>query len=213
MALRREALRLYLVTDPKLCADLGVVETVRCAVAGGVSMVQLRDKQATTQERVTLARALMQVLKGTGVPLIVNDDLEAALASGADGAHIGQSDGSPQRARALLGPDRILGLSCETAERVTASRGMEVDYLGLGPVFATGTKADHEHPVGLAGLAALVSRTDLPTVAIGGLKASHAADVRAAGADGLCVVSAICGQADPQAAAAGFFTSHPGEAS
>ena len=205
MALRREALRLYLVTDPVLCAEFGVVETVRRAVAGGVSMVQLRDKQATTAQRVTLARALMDVLKGTGVPLIVNDDLEAAVASGADGAHIGQSDGSPHRARALLGSDRILGLSCETLERVSAAKGAALDYLGLGPVFATGTKADHERPIGLVGLTALTSRTYLPTVAIGGLKASHVNDVLAAGADGLCVVSAICGHADPQAAAATFY--------
>lgn len=210
MALKREALKLYLVTDPIMCADLGLVETVRRAVAGGVTMVQLRDKLATTQERVTLARALMQVLDGTGVPLIINDDVEAALASGADGAHIGQSDGSPERARALLGSDRILGLSCETAERVAAAKGMDVDYLGLGPVFATGSKADHEQPTGLAGLAALVAATDLPTVAIGGLKASHVNEVLATGADGLCVVSAICGQADPQAAAASFFISKNG---
>lgn len=208
MALKREALKLYLVTDPIMCADLGLVETVRRAVAGGVTMVQLRDKLATTQERVTLARALMQVLDGTGVPLIINDDVEAALASGADGAHIGQSDGSPERARALLGSDRILGLSCETAERVAATKSMDVDYLGLGPVFATGSKADHEQPTGLAGLAALVAATDLPTVAIGGLKASHVNEVLATGADGLCVVSAICGQTDPRAAAASFFSSN-----
>lgn len=205
--MRRETLRLYLVTDPLLCAELGVLETVRRAVAGGVSMIQLRDKHATTPQRVALARALMAALKGTGVPLVVNDDLEAAVLSGADGAHIGQSDGSPQKARALLGPNRILGLSCETPQTVAAARGTPVDYLGLGPVFATGTKADHERPIGLAGLAALVSATDLPTVAIGGLNASHVDDVMVAGADGLSVVSAICGQTDPCAAAAKFMYS------
>ncbi|MFT5798294.1 MAG: thiamine-phosphate pyrophosphorylase [Candidatus Azotimanducaceae bacterium] len=205
--MRRETLRLYLVTDPMLCAELGVLETVHRAFAGGVSMIQLRDKHATTPQRVALARALMDALKGTGVPLVVNDDLEAAVLSGADGAHIGQSDGSPQKARALLGPNRILGLSCETPQTVAAAHGAPVDYLGLGPVFATGTKADHERPIGLAGLAALVSATDLPTVAIGGLNASHVDDVMAAGADGLSVVSAICGQTDPCAAAAKFMSS------
>lgn len=205
MALRREALRLYLITDPVMCAELGVVETVRRAVAGGVSMVQLRDKHASTAQRVALATALMEALKDTGVPLIVNDDLEAAILSGADGAHIGQSDGLPQQARALLGPHRILGLSCETPQTVAAANATHVDYLGLGPVFATGTKPDHERPVGMAGLATLVSGTDLPAVAIGGLNASHVEGVMAAGADGLSVVSAICGQADPQAAAATFF--------
>jgi thiamine-phosphate pyrophosphorylase len=206
MALNREALRLYLITDPALCAELGVVETVLRAVAGGVSMVQLRDKHATTAQRVALASAIMDALKGTGVPLIVNDDLEAALVSGADGAHIGQSDGSPYKARALLGPSRILGLSCETPQLVAAANDKPVDYLGLGPVFVTNTKSDHERPVGMAGLAALASATGLPTVAIGGLNASHVNDVMAAGADGLSVVSAICGQADPRAAAATFMS-------
>jgi thiamine-phosphate diphosphorylase len=207
-----EVLRLYLITDAFLCAELGVLETVRRAVAGGVSMVQLRDKQATTAQRVTLALALMDVLKGTGVPLIINDDVEAAILSGADGVHIGQSDGSPQKVRALLGPNRILGLSCETLQTVAAANGAPVDYLGLGPVFATGTKLDHEQPIGMAGLAALACATELPTVAIGGLNASHMDAVMANGADGLSVVSAICGQADPHAAAAKFFWGKSGGA-
>lgn len=205
--MRREALRLYLITDPALCAEMGVVETVRRAVAGGVSMVQLRDKHATTAQRVILARAIMKVLKGTGVPLIVNDDLEAALQSGADGAHIGQSDGSPRLARARLGPDRILGLSCETLQTVIAANDAPVDYLGLGPIFATDTKSDHEHPIGMSGLFDLVSCTDFPTVAIGGLNAIHVTAVAAAGADGLSVVSAICGQDDPRKSAADFLSS------
>lgn len=204
MALKREALRLYLITDPVLCADWGLVETVRRAVAGGVSMVQLRDKHATTMQRIQQARAIMNVLKGTGIPLIINDDLEAAIASNADGAHIGQSDSAPQKARALLGPNRILGLSCETPETVRAADGAPVDYLGLGPVFATDTKSDHKWPIGISGLADLVSGTQLPTVAIGGLNASHVEAVMATGADGLSVVSAICGQPNPQAAAAKF---------
>lgn len=207
MALIRPHLRLYLVTDPDLCADLGVVDTVRRAVAGGVSMVQLRDKHATTAARVTLARALLDALRGTGVPLIINDDIEAAILSGADGAHIGQSDDAPEAARAQLGPDRILGLSCETAETVIAAKHAPVDYLGLGPVFATGTKHDHKRPIGFEGLQRLVSLATQPTVAIGGLNAKHVADVRNAGADGLSVVSAICGQANPQAAAADFLKS------
>lgn len=107
-------LRLYLVTDPKLCAQVGVEETVRRAVAGGVTMVQLRDKHATTAQRTDVAVALKAALQGTGVPLVVNDDVVAATAADADGAHIGQGDISTAQARAILGPDKILGLSCET---------------------------------------------------------------------------------------------------
>lgn len=197
----KAALRLYLVTDPGLCAGVGLAETVRAAVAGGVSMVQLRDKDATTKERTETARVLMQVLEGTGVPLVINDDVEAAVAAGADGAHIGQGDIDPLRARAVLGVGRILGLSCETEDTVRAADPDVVDYLGLGPVFGTPTKVDHEDPIGFDGLARLVALSPVPTVAIGGLKAVHVGSVRAAGADGLAVVSAICGQPDPRAAA------------
>ncbi len=123
---------------------------------------------------------------------------------------MGQRDRSRQKARALRGPDRILGISCETLETVGAGNGAAVDYLGLGPVFATGTKLDHKQPIGMVGLAALAYATELPTVAIGGLNASHMDAVLANGADGLSVVSAICGQADPHAAAAKFFWERSG---
>ena len=199
----RSVLRLYLVTDPDLCRAAGLVATVQAAVAGGVTMVQLRDKDASTAERVELALALKAALAGTGVPLVINDDVAAAVASDVDGAHIGQGDMDPARARAMLGAGKLLGLSCETEATVKTANEM-VDYLGLGPVFATTTKGDHEQPTGFDGLARLVGLTDLPTVAIGGLKAEHVGAVRAAGADGLAVVSAICGQEEVQAAAAAF---------
>lgn len=200
----KSKLRLYLVTDPRLCADLGIVETVRRAVAGGVTMVQLRDKTASSARRTELALALKGVLQGTGVPLVVNDDVAAAVAADVDGAHIGQGDISPAQARALLGPEKILGLSCETAQSVQAADPAVVDYLGLGPVFGTGTKIDHDPPIGFDGLAQLVTLSRLPTVAIGGLKADHMGALAASRADGMAVVSAICGQADPYLAARAF---------
>ena len=200
----RQSLRLYLVTDRQMCAQIGVVPTVCRAVAGGVTMVQLRDKTATTAERIDVARALRQALVGTGVPIVINDDIDAAIAADVDGAHIGQGDMSPAQARALLGPVKILGLSCETPKAVQTAAPRLVDYLGLGPVFATATKTDHAQPLGFDGLAQLVAVAALPTVAIGGLKAAHANDVRAAGADGIAVVSGICGQPDPTAAARAF---------
>ncbi len=197
----RQQLRLYLVTDTQLCRDDGLVETVRRAVAGGVTMVQLRAKDAATRDRVQMAIALKDALSGTGVPLVVNDDLEAAIAADADGAHIGQGDMAPAKARALLGPDKFLGLSCETPQTVQAADPGLVDYLGLGPVFGTTTKTDHKAPIGFDGLARLAQLTALPTVAIGGLKTIHQAQVLASGVDGQAVVSAICGQPDPKAAA------------
>ncbi|CAN0595635.1 unnamed protein product, partial [Ectocarpus sp. 12 AP-2014] len=195
---------LYLVTDTALCRDFGLVDTVQQAVEGGVTMVQLRAKNATTPKRTEMALALKAVLAGTGVPLIVNDDVDAAIAADIDGAHIGQGDMTPASARALLGPGKILGLSCETPQTVQAAPAGIVDYLGLGPVFGTPTKSDHKDPIGFDGLARLAALTSLPTVAIGGLKAQHQHHVLASGADGQAVVSAICGQADPKAAALKF---------
>ncbi|RFB84676.1 thiamine-phosphate diphosphorylase [Rhizobium leguminosarum bv. trifolii] len=193
-------LALYLVLDPDLCAGIGMVETARRAVAGGATMVQLRDKHAGTAGMVETGRALKQALDGTGARLVVNDDVEAAIAIGADGLHIGQEDMDAVRARAMIGPDMILGLSVETAALAAAVDPDLVDYTGVGPVFATPTKADHKQPIGFDGLANLVKASPVPSVAIGGLKADHVAEVFAAGASGLAVVSAICGAPDPEAA-------------
>ncbi|WP_017958054.1 thiamine phosphate synthase [Rhizobium leguminosarum] len=193
-------LSLYLVLDPDLCAGIGMVETARLAVAGGATMVQLRDKHAGTIRMIETGRALKQALDGTGALLIVNDDVEAAIAIGADGLHIGQEDMNAMRARAVIGPDMILGLSVENEALANAVDSGLVDYTGVGPVFATPTKADHKQPIGFDGLARLVKASPVPSVAIGGLKADHVAQVFAAGASGLAVVSAICGTPDPEAA-------------
>lgn len=200
--MRQFDLSLYLVLDPDLCASIGMVETARLAVAGGATMVQLRDKHAGTAHMVETGRALRQVLAGTGARLIVNDDVEAAIAIGADGLHIGQEDMGAQAARALIGPEMILGLSVETEALAASVDPAVVDYTGVGPVFATPTKPDHKQPIGFGGLARIVRASPVPSVAIGGLKAEHVAEVLAAGAGGLAVVSAICGTSDPQAAAA-----------
>ncbi|MDV4158647.1 thiamine phosphate synthase [Rhizobium brockwellii] len=193
-------LSLYLVLDPDLCAGIGMVETARLAVAGGATIVQLRDKHAGTIGMIETGRALKQALDGTGALLIVNDDVEAAIAIGADGLHIGQEDMGARRARTMIGPDMILGLSVETAALASTVDPDLIDYTGVGPVFATPTKADHKQPIGFDGLARLVKASPVPSVAIGGLKADHVAQVFAAGAEGLAVVSAICGTPDPEAA-------------
>lgn len=199
--MKRFDLSLYLVLDRELCEPLGMVETARLAVAGGVTLVQLRDKTASTERMIETGRALKTALAGTGVPLIVNDDVEAAIAIDAEGLHVGQDDMDVATARRLIGPDRILGLSVETEALAAAADPGLVDYVGVGPVFATSTKPGHKPPVGLTGLARLVSAARVPAVAIGGLKAGHVAPVFKTGAAGLAVVSAICGEPDPQAAA------------
>lgn len=194
-------LSLCLVLDPGLCAGFGMVETARAAVAGGATIVQLRDKHADTPLMIETGRALKAALSGTGALLIVNDNVEAAVAIGADGLHIGQEDMDAPTARARIGDDMILGLSVETEVLAAGVDPAIVDYAGIGPVFATSTKADHKEPTGFAGLARLVRVCPVPAVAIGGLKAAHVGDVFAAGANGLAVVSAICGTRDPEAAA------------
>ena len=193
-------LSVYLVTDPGLVGLRGVVGTVEAAVAGGATMVQLRDPHAKTRALVDVARAILAVTRPAGVPFIVNDRVDVALAAGADGVHVGQSDMRVAVARALAGPDMILGLSI-TAETDLDGDLAGVDYLGVGPVYATGTKPDATPPMAVGGLAAIAARTRLPIVAIGGLHAGNAADVVAAGADGVAVVSAICAAPDPEAAA------------
>ena len=194
-------LSLYLVLDPDLCGERGMVETARLAVAGGATLVQLRDKAGGTARMVETGRGLKAALAETGAKLIVNDDAEAAIAIGADGLHIGQSDLSVAEARAAIGADVILGLSVETPEQAAQVDPALVDYVGAGPVFATPTKPGHARPVGFDGLAALITASPVPAIAIGGLKAHHVGQAVAAGAQGVAVVSAICGQPDPEAAA------------
>ena len=194
-------LSLYLVTDPDLCAGYGLVETVVAAVRGGVTVVQLRDKHAADGEMIDQARRLKAALAGSGVPLIINDRLAVAVESGADGLHIGQDDGEVAAARMALGERALLGLSVQTPAQLARVDIERLDYLGLGPVFATPSKHDHAEPLGFEGLAALVAASPLPAVAIGGLKMEHVAAIRQSGAGGLAVISAICGHPDPEAAA------------
>ena len=188
----------YLITDAALCARAGLVDTVAAALRGGVTAVQLRDKQASDAELIEQGRALKGLLTGTGVPLIVNDRLEVALAIDADGVHLGQSDGSVAEAREVLGAEAILGLSAQSLDQLQGLDTSLVDYLGVGPVFATETKPDHSPPLGFDGLANLCAASPLPVVAIGGLRAEHAASVWSAGASGMALVSAICAAPDPE---------------
>ena len=191
MRMRRELLRLYLVTDRGLSMGRDMVDIVREAVAGGVTMVQLREKDCPMRDFVALGRELVALLRPLGVPLIINDRVDVALACDADGVHIGQSDMPFDIARRLLGPDRIIGLSVESMDDIVAANALDVDYVGVSPVFATSTKTDTARPFGLDGLREAVRLSVHPTVAIGGMNARTAADVMACGTDGIAVVSAI----------------------
>ena len=194
-------LDLYLVTDRRLAGPRGVETVVEEAVRGGVTAVQLRDDDLPAAELIAQARRLRAILAPQGVPLIVNNRLDVALAAGADGAHVGQSDTPVAEARARLGPDAILGLSITDPAQLAGLDEEAVDYLGVGPVFPTGTKPDAAPPMGLEGLRACRPLTALPIVAIGGIGPGNAADVIRAGADGVAVVSAIAGADEPETVA------------
>ncbi|MDO5657042.1 MAG: thiamine phosphate synthase [Paracoccus sp. (in: a-proteobacteria)] len=193
-------LSLYLVLAPDLCRAHDLSQTVRLAVAGGATMIQLRDKTADRAALIRTGRALRDLLDGSGVRLIINDDAVAAREIRADGLHIGQDDLSPAAARAIIGRKMILGQSVESPEAMARLDPSFVDYAGVGPVFATLSKPDHKPPIGFDGLARIIAQSPVPVVAIGGLKPDHVARALSAGAAGIAVVSAICGQPDPQAA-------------
>ena len=195
-------LKLYLVTYRDLSLGRSLEEVVSEAVAGGVTMVQLREKETSTGEFVDLANRLMHMLKPLGIPLIINDRVDVALAVDADGVHIGQSDMPYEIARKLLGPDKIIGLSVENFKDIEKANALDVDYVGISPVYGTPTKTDTAEPFGLEGLRKAVNMSKHPTVAIGGMNAGTIADVMAAGTDGVAVVSAICSTENIREAAA-----------
>ncbi len=192
---------LYLVTDRPLALGRPLEAVVAAAVAGGCTVVQLREKQACTREFLTLACALRSLLVPRGIPLVVNDRIDVALACGADGVHLGQDDMPCAGARRLLGDRVIVGVSVSTVEEARRAEAEGADYLGVGPIFATPTKPDSPAPTGLDGLTAIRRATRLPLVGIGAVNASNAAEVIAAGAEGVAVVSAIMSAEDPERAA------------
>lgn len=195
--------------DPTLCLVVGPDDVagrdpaavVGAAIAGGVTLVQLRWKAAPADALAALAGRLLAVCRAAGVPLVINDDVAAAVAVGADGVHVGQSDMPAAAVRSLLGPTAIVGLSVETAAQAGTADPACIDYVGLGPVLATPSKADHAPPLGFDGFALVRPLLSLPVLAIGGVNASNASLLRQGGADGLAVISAIAGADDPAEAA------------
>lgn len=194
-------LSLYLVTDRDLSLGRSLEFIVEEAVNGGVTMVQLREKDCSSKEFYELGIRLKKLLKPYNIPLIINDRLDIALAIDADGLHIGQSDLPWDVARRLLGNDKILGLSVETMEQTEESNHLDIDYIGISPVFATPTKTDTSMPFGLEGVKAVSDIASHPNVAIGGINLQNAAQIMAHGANGVAVVSAISSADNPRLAA------------
>lgn len=192
---------MYLVTDRPLSLGRNIDWIVSEAVKGGVTMVQLREKEIDTREFIELALKLKPILQEAGVPLIINDRVDVALAVDADGVHIGQSDMPYGLARRLLGPGKIIGLSAENMDQLTDANSLDIDYIAVSPVYSTATKTDTAPPFGLEGLREAVRLSAHPSVAIGGMNADTAAGAFAAGVDGIAVVSAICSAEDPRKAA------------
>lgn len=200
----KQALRLYLVTDDALYLHHSLLDMVQLAVQSGVTCVQLREKHLATGAFVEKARALQTIIQchAPHVPLIINDRVDVALAVGADGVHVGQSDMAVADVRRLMTVG-VLGLSVESMADVLEvekmrAQGIKIDYLGISPVFGTMTKSDIAPPLGLKGVAKMRALTDLPLVGIGGIHVGNAGQVIQAGADGIAVVSAICSAERPQ---------------
>lgn len=190
-------LNLHLVTDRNLSLGRDLLDIVQAAVKGGVSVVQLREKECATREFVELARAVSALLQQSSVPLIINDRVDIALAVGADGVHIGQSDMPYSDARRLLGPDAIIGLSVESEAHALEAEDLDVDYLGLSPVFTTPTKCELKNQLGIEGVANIRRLSRHRLIAIGGIHQQNIQAILKSGADGVAVVSAICSASDP----------------
>lgn len=187
---------LYLVTDRRFLRGRSLIDEVLKSVRGGVTMVQLREKEACSREFYQLAFSLKTALQDSGVPLIINDRLDIAMAVDADGLHIGQEDLPLSEVVRLWGKDKIIGLSVSSLEEARQGQKGGASYLGLGPIYATGTKTDAVGPTGLMLLSEVKGSLNIPVVAIGGINMSNLAAVRDSGADGAAVVSCLMGAPD-----------------
>lgn len=201
MSLKSVDWSVYVVTDRATSGERGVLDEVRAAIRGGASVVQLRDKDVSVREAYGLGRALHEITRAAGIPLIVNDRIDLALALEAEGVHVGQSDLPATVTRQIVGPDMIVGVSTTNLEESVQAVRDGADYLGTGDVFGTPSKADACPPIGVEALAEIVRAVDIPVVAIGGIKLSNVAEAVRTGVAGLAVISAVFGTPDPEAAA------------
>ena len=200
MNISPENLRLYAVTDRRWLQGRTLTEVTEQAILGGVTCVQLREKELSAEEILQEAIAMQKLCAAHHVPLIINDSVEICLRSGASGVHVGQKDQNAREARKLLGPDKILGVSAATVAEAIRAEQDGADYIGCGAVFSTSTKTN-TRPVDHALLSAICAAVSIPVVAIGGVTLENVPQLKGAGVAGIAVVSAIFAQDDPAEAA------------
>ncbi len=195
---------LYLVTDRILVGSKDFLLSIKKALEGGVTLLQLREKETNSREFYEIGVKIKELAAEFRVPLIINDRVDLALALDADGVHVGQQDLPLVKVRNIIGPDKILGYSVSSLEEALQGERMGADYLGAGPVFPTGSKKDASEEIGLAKLKEIKAGVSLPVVGIGGIGATNLSAVKETGIDGVSVISAILSQEDPYAAAKGL---------
>ena len=200
MKLSPSAFQLYAITEP----SAKLTENVRAAIDGGITMLQIREKNCTTQRLIQLAYPLVNICRSAGIPCIINDNVEAARVLGADGVHVGQRDMKLKKAREILGDSAVIGTSAHSVEEALRAEAEGADYIGCGAVFQTATKSDAT-PLTLEKLCAIRKAVSIPIVAIGGITAENLPHLYSSGADGIAVVSAIFGQPDIKHAARNLF--------
>ena len=201
MKLHAEKMRLYAVTDRAWAADEEAFwDQVRAAIAGGAAVVQLREKHLAEDVFLAEAERFVALCREAGVVSIINDNVDIAVKTGADGVHVGQEDLAAGRARQLLGPDKIIGVSAHNAEEARAAQAAGADYLGVGAAFVTGTKTDAK-PISRDTIRAVTAAVDIPVVAIGGISRDNILELAGCGLAGVAVVSALFAQPDVKAAA------------
>lgn len=205
-------LSVYFVADPSVCAGRSVIDVVRQAAHGGLTILQLRDKTGDIPAFLARARALQKILKPLQIPLIINDRVDIALAVNADGVHLGQEDFPPEEARELLGPEKIIGVTAFEERHFRNIDPAIVNYAGTGPFFPTLTKPG-KPVLGAAGFKKLVALSPVPVVGVGGITPENAEEVIKVGAAGVAMMRAISESPDPEKAARAFAAAYLRKAS
>lgn len=200
MSISKETMLLYGVTDRGNLHGKTLLQQVEESLKGGVTLVQLREKHLSFQEFLEEAKEMKELCHKYGVPLLINDNVEICIESGADGVHVGQKDMEAGAVREKLGKDKIIGVSARTVEQAMAAQNAGADYLGVGAVFSTSTKEDAK-PLDHEILKAITKAVDIPVVAIGGISSENVSQLKGTGIDGVAVVSAIYGKENPKEAA------------